>query len=205
MTRRLIRAALLAGLAMVLGRSARADEPVAQLIVATVPSGADVSVDGQPAGSAPVTVRNLLPGAHYVEAHWIDGKQASAMVTLGAGVSKLVSLAPGQSAPAAPEAAPPVAPAQPPPQYAAPNQPLVHPALTASPRPPAKNLRRTGIALTATGIALTALGAILCGVTPAVMHDRGDAVPALLGIGATFLIGGVALVIPGSVLWAKNP
>jgi hypothetical protein len=189
----MLRAGLLVAMVAV-PAAAMAQDNSAQLVVATTPSGAQVSVDGQAMGTAPVTARGLLPGSHIVEAHWPDGGAASAMASVNAGMSKLVALSPGMKPAATPEPARPAAPA--PAATAttttttAPASPATAPTAAApsagepasasmatspgtSRTAPASaaalerrhHLRTVGMALTFTGAGLVVLGAIFTGVS----------------------------------------
>jgi hypothetical protein len=200
-----------------------AQNDTGQLIVASVPGGAEVSIDGQPAGRTPKTVTGLMPGTHLVEIKWPDGRTASAVPTIVAGTSKLVSLTPGQGMqPSPPEQPPP--PSQPPPPppggYVQPPPPGGQPPppppggyqqqqppppyLPAAEPPPRHDQakKKIGMALTFAGVGAAVLGAILCGTARAT--TKSDVAVGLLGSGGAFLIAGVGLVIPGAVVWAKN-
>jgi hypothetical protein len=85
------------------------------LVIVTTPAGAELRVDGNPAGKSPGSVNNLLPGDHLVEATWPDGKSANAIGRVNAGQSTLVNSNPSAGAAATP--------GQPAPGQAAPGQP----------------------------------------------------------------------------------
>ena len=69
--------------------------PTGRLEINTTPSGAQVSIDGQPRGSAPLTISNIEPGSHVVRAtrdgHTVtqnvrvrEGTVSSVIISLGA-------------------------------------------------------------------------------------------------------------------------
>lgn len=62
------------------------------LVIVSDPPGAQVSIDGEAVGAAPVK-RTLLPGDHLVEAKFAQGK-ASQVVKVAAGQSAVVNLTP---------------------------------------------------------------------------------------------------------------
>jgi hypothetical protein len=71
-----------------------------QIVVTTVPPGADIYVDGQRVGPSPVVAGALLPGAHLIVARAEDGTRVQQVATVRAGESIAVELAVG--APTAP-------------------------------------------------------------------------------------------------------
>lgn len=66
-------------------RSAVRGQSMAQLVVQAAEPEAEVYVDGQPVGKAPVTVADLPPGEHYVLVRGQGGKRSFAKLTLGVG------------------------------------------------------------------------------------------------------------------------
>jgi serine/threonine-protein kinase len=63
------------------------------LVVDTVPSGAELSIDGEPRGKAPLTLDGLAPGPHQLTAQ-LDGYQpASREVTSTAGERVVLEVA----------------------------------------------------------------------------------------------------------------
>ena len=70
-----------------------------QLIIVSAPSGAQITVDGEMIGPAPVTAADLLPGEHLIEALWNDGKSATTIAKVDDGLSHVVRLTPSESAP----------------------------------------------------------------------------------------------------------
>ena len=63
-----------------------------QVLVTTTPPGADVLVDGKARGAAPLTVRDLDPGGHVVEARAQGHAARTQAVRLSAGETATVSL-----------------------------------------------------------------------------------------------------------------
>lgn len=70
-------------------------EPDAKLMltVTSDPVGANVTIDGQPGGRTPITLRDLSPGAHAVTASLPGHKTATRSVELRPGVSQEVAIA----------------------------------------------------------------------------------------------------------------
>jgi hypothetical protein len=95
-----------------------------QIIVTTTPSGANVSVDGEPVGASPAIVRDLMPGAHLVSVAGADGAHLERIVEVAAGQSMQV---PMELAPAPPAAV--VAPPPPPPTVAEQLTPAASPSI----------------------------------------------------------------------------
>lgn len=63
-----------------------------QVIILTKPSGLAVSVDGKSVGTSPVTVKDLLPGQHFVEVLGPKGSKANQIIQVKAGESKVVTI-----------------------------------------------------------------------------------------------------------------
>lgn len=75
-------------------RKKAAHRPRGRLQVRTVPKGAEVLVDGESRGNAPVTVKNLASGPHYVQIRHAEAGWAGAVVDLaGRRPNKKLSLA----------------------------------------------------------------------------------------------------------------
>jgi hypothetical protein len=72
----------------------RAPAPtVGQIVVTTEPAGAQISVDGKrQATPAPLTVRDLGPGPHEVQAEWPSGRSAKSSATVQVGASASLKL-----------------------------------------------------------------------------------------------------------------
>lgn len=174
---------------------------VGQVVVATTPPGAHITLDGAPAGVTPTTVKNLFPGQHLVEVSWSDGGTASALVEVTGFASKLITLSPGMKLETAPAPAP-MAPAAEPargvvnPAVAAPavDEPVSKPRSSGGSRP-------AGIALTIGGIVVAVVSTGLIGIGVAAGRDGAG----LLISGAVLLpILALPAIIIGSVLWAKG-
>jgi PEGA domain len=73
-------------------RAQAAPAGTGQLVISSTPAGAEISVDGKALGKAPVTAKGLLPGDHFVEASWSDGKSTNAMQHVEAGASLSVMM-----------------------------------------------------------------------------------------------------------------
>jgi hypothetical protein len=86
------------------------------LAITTVPSGANVAVDGQLVGVSPITARDLAPGDHLVQVTWADGQSGQQTVSI-AGDAKVELRNP--LAPPAPEPSAAPAPTATPPSYEA--------------------------------------------------------------------------------------
>lgn len=76
-----------------LHRSASAQD-VGELAVKSKPPGATISIDGQPAGKAPLTKAGLTVGKHDVDAVWPDGMKAHGRGKVQAGKSVTVWMKP---------------------------------------------------------------------------------------------------------------
>lgn len=116
-----------------------------QLIVLTEPPGGVVTVDGTKVGTAPVTVKDLLPGKHLVAAD--NGKETlHQVVEIKAGESQLITLkfAAGALAPTPPPASTPATRAAPPPAPAEPSPlaPAAKPAEVAANAPVPQQIHR---------------------------------------------------------------
>ncbi len=118
-----------------------------QLIVMTEPPGAAVTVDGTKVGTAPVTVKDLLPGKHLVAAD--NGKETlHQVVEIKAGESQLITLkfAAGSPAPTPPPASTPTTQSAPPPATApaepSPLAPAPKPAEVAANAPVPQHIHR---------------------------------------------------------------
>jgi hypothetical protein len=115
---------------LLLAASTARAQSTGDLVIVSNPPGADIRIDGESAGRAPVT-RHLMPGDHLVEASWPGQPPVSELAKVLAGRSNLLQLHLPGAAPT-PVAAPPSAP--PPP--AAPPQAAPPPPPPAAPPPP---------------------------------------------------------------------
>jgi hypothetical protein len=72
-----------------------------QLVVASTPPGATITVDGKALGKAPVIAKGLLPGDHVIQADWGDGRQMTSVQKVQSGGSQVVQMT--APAPAVPQ------------------------------------------------------------------------------------------------------
>ena len=175
-----------------------------QLVVVTDPPGATIAIDGERVGTAPVKRDRILAGEHLIEAHWPDGRTASAVEQVEPAHSRVVRLTPASAPVLAPSPAarpaPVVAPA-PAPVVAPAPAPLVAPApapvVAPAPAPVLAPAAKPAVIVVTPGVLAEVFVSTPLG-TPA--HRRGLFWGALLGG-----IGAAAIIAVGAGLAASAP
>jgi hypothetical protein len=121
------------------------------LTITTEPPGASVTVDGQPAGRTPITLRDLSSGPHNFILSLSGRVTINRTIELKPGASHEVALQMEAEAPAVKETPPPQ---QPPPQQPQQPNPLVTPVQQPAPAHPGRAAK--GVAIAAFGAAVIA-------------------------------------------------
>jgi hypothetical protein len=80
------------GFSLLVLAGAASAQTTGQLVIASDPPGAQISVDGEPVGVATLSLKDQVPGEHVVEAKWPDGTVARTVGKVIAGSSIMVEV-----------------------------------------------------------------------------------------------------------------